>query len=187
MKSARRRFFCDDHLLKLCRWLRAAGYDVAWERAIDDGLLVARARTEGRIVLTLDREIERRRLAEGIVHVLSSHDPLRQLEEVVRAWELDLQAHPFTRCTVCNVELEAGTDEMAPPRVKASYTEYQRCPTCGRTYWEGTHVQRLRGLFARVAAPHAPSSVAWSTQRDEHEDEQRPPDQDGDGGRGQHR
>ena len=151
--GARRRFFCDDHLLKLCRWLRAAGYDVAWERAIEDGALVARARTEGRIILTLDREIGRRRLAEGIVHVLSSHDPEHQLAEVARTWELDLRTHAFTRCTVCNLALEADTGEDAPPRVKARCTEYQRCPSCGRTYWEGTHVRRLRERFGRIAGP----------------------------------
>ncbi len=150
--EARRRFFCDDHLLKLCRWLRAAGYDVAWERAIDDGDLVAWARAQGRIVLTLDREIARRRLAEGIVHVLSSHDPRRQLAEVARAWELDLEAYAFTRCTVCNVALEEGTGTDAPPRVRERHTVYRRCPSCGRTYWEGTHVQRLRRLFAGVAS-----------------------------------
>ena len=27
------RFFCDDHLRRLARWLRAAGLDVAWESA----------------------------------------------------------------------------------------------------------------------------------------------------------
>ena len=144
----RRRFFCDDHLLKLCRWLRAAGYDVAWERAVDDGDLIERARAEDRIVLTLDREIQRRRLAAGIVHVLSSHDPEQQLEEVARAWELDLVDRAFSRCTVCNVELEAGTDEAAPPRVKARCSTYRRCPACRRTYWEGTHTERLRALLA---------------------------------------
>lgn len=149
--TPRRRFFCDDHLLRLCRWLRAAGYDVAWERAIDDGALLERARAEGRIVLTLDRGISRRRLAEGVVHVLASHDPERQLAEVARAWELDLETHAFTRCTVCNVPLEVGTDEDAPPRVRAACTTYRRCPTCGRTYWEGTHVRRLTDLFGRVA------------------------------------
>ena len=145
-----RRFFCDDHLLKLCRWLRAAGYDVAWERAVDDAVLVARARAEGRIVLTLDRQIERRRLASGLVHVLSSHDPVRQLAEVARAWELDLRIRAFTRCTVCNVELEPGTAEGAPPRVRAACSAYTRCPTCGRTYWQGTHVRRLERLFRDV-------------------------------------
>jgi len=149
--ASRPRFFCDDHLLKLCRWLRAAGYDVAWERAVDDGDLVARARAEGRIVLTLDRQIARRRLAEGIVHVLSSHEPERQLAEVARAWELDLASLAFTRCTVCNVGLAEGTGEGAPPRVRARCASYRRCPDCGRTYWEGTHVERLAALFARVA------------------------------------
>lgn len=144
------RFACDDHLLKLCRWLRAAGYDVTWERAIDDAALLGIARIEDRIVLTLDRGIARRRGAEERVHVLASHDPRAQLEEVARAWELDLSARAFTRCTVCNVPLEPGSGERAPPKVRAWCATYERCPSCDRTYWQGTHVQRLRRLFAEV-------------------------------------
>jgi len=144
------RFACDDHLLKLCRWLRAAGYDVAWQRAVDDAALLRLARAEDRILLTLDRGIARRRGAEERVHVLASHDPRAQLVEVVRAWLLDLEAYAFTRCTVCNVALEEGDDEHAPPKVRAWCTTWRRCPRCRRTYWEGTHVQRLRGLFREV-------------------------------------
>lgn len=53
--GAQPRFFCDDHLRRLARWLRAAGYDAAWERAIDDRALLARCRDEDRVLLTLDR------------------------------------------------------------------------------------------------------------------------------------
>ena len=143
-------FLCDDHLLKLCRWLRAAGHDVAWERGIDDAVLVERARAEDRVILTLDREIARRRGAEGRVHVLASHDPEQQLEEVARAWLLDLVTGAFTRCTVCNVELEPAPDLRPPPRVRARPETYRRCPACERGYWEGTHTERLRALLERT-------------------------------------
>jgi hypothetical protein len=43
------KFFCDDQLGKLCRWLRIIGQDAVYEREIADHELVTRAREEGRI------------------------------------------------------------------------------------------------------------------------------------------
>ncbi|MHC4731276.1 MAG: Mut7-C RNAse domain-containing protein, partial [Planctomycetota bacterium] len=77
---AEARFFCDDHLRRLARWLRAAGYDVAWQAAIDDDDLLARAGAEGRVVLTLDRALARRG-GRGAC-LLPSHEPLAQLRFV---------------------------------------------------------------------------------------------------------
>jgi len=139
------RFSCDDHLRKLARWLRAAGLDVSWEKDIEDRVLLARAAREGRVVLTRDRGL---RSGPGVaVHHLGSPDPRAQLEEVVRRHHLDLETKAFTRCPVCNVLLEPCRAEDAPPKARAACDVFRRCPTCGRTYWEGTHVKRLRRLF----------------------------------------
>ena len=48
------KFFCDDQVGKLCRWLRIIGQDAVWEREIADLELIARARDEGRVILTRD-------------------------------------------------------------------------------------------------------------------------------------
>jgi len=144
------RFFCDDHLRRLARWLRAAGYDAAWERAVGDRDLLERSRTEGRVLLTLDRALAARAGERGCL--LPSHDPLEQLRYLVSRYHLDLFARAFTRCPVCNVELlEAGPGEVeVPPRVREACERFRRCPRCARAYWEGDHVRNMRARFASV-------------------------------------
>ena len=44
-----------------------------------------------------------------------------------------------------------------PPRVFASHAAFRRCPGCGRVYWEGTHVGRIRRVLdALRSEPDAP-------------------------------
>jgi hypothetical protein len=144
------RFFCDDHLWRLARWLRAAGYDAAWERAIEDAILLARCRGEGRVLLTLDRALAARAGAQGCL--LPSHDPLEQLRFLVLRYGLDLLARAFTRCPVCNEPLVEAPDAEVPARVRETCDRFWRCARCGRVYWEGDHVRNMRARF-RDAAP----------------------------------
>lgn len=153
---ARPRFLCDEHLQRLARWLRAAGYDAALQPGVDDGVLLARARREGRLLLTLDRALAERR-DSGCVRRLPSHDPREQLRHLVAEFGLDLDARAFTRCLRCNVEVEEADPATVdvPERVRDRCTRFRRCPRCGRVYWEGTHVERLRGLFRQAVAEAA--------------------------------
>lgn len=148
------RFFCDDHLRRLARWLRAAGYDAAWERAIEDDALLARSRDEGRILLTLDRALAER----GGGRPLPSHDPLEQLRFLVERYGLDLAARAFTRCPVCNEPLaEAAPEDVdVPARVRETCHRFWRCPRCGRAYWEGDHVRNMRARFEGLEGPPRP-------------------------------
>ncbi|MHC4225642.1 MAG: Mut7-C RNAse domain-containing protein [Planctomycetota bacterium] len=139
------RFFCDDHLRRLARWLRAAGYDVAWEKTLEDRDLLRRCREEGRVLLTLDRGLK-----GSEVRLLPSHDPLEQLRFVRRAFDLDLLSHAFTRCPVCNLLLEETEDVDVPERVRSCCDRFWRCPDCDRTYWEGDHVRHMRKRFEEV-------------------------------------
>jgi len=141
------RLFCDDHLRRLARWLRAAGHDVAWERAIDDRTLLRRCREERRILLTLDRGLAERRGAD--VTLLPSHDPMEQLRYVVERFHLDLTADAFSRCPLCNAPLSETTADAVdvPDRVRARCDRFWRCSGCGRTYWRGDHVQHMRERF----------------------------------------
>jgi uncharacterized protein with PIN domain len=143
------RFFCDDHLRRLARWLRAAGFDTAWEEAIEDRELQRRCREEGRILLTLDRA-----LAGQETCLLPSHDPLEQLRFLKDRFDLDLLAGAFTRCPVCNTPLVEATGEVeVPARVKETCDRFWRCPGCSRTYWEGDHVRHMRERFQGVMDP----------------------------------
>lgn len=140
------RFFCDDHLRRLARWLRAAGYDTAWEASISDAELLTRCRAEDRILLTLDHRLAAAAAGQGCL--LPSHDPVLQLRHLRHRFALDLLSHAFTRCPVCNVPTELAQEVEVPPRVRELCAEFWRCPSCARVYWHGDHVRHMTERFS---------------------------------------
>lgn len=55
------RFYCDEMLARLARLLRAAGYDTLLsEGGEQDAAMAGRARAEGRVLVTRDRELAAR-------------------------------------------------------------------------------------------------------------------------------
>lgn len=154
------RFFCDAMLGRLARWLRALGFDTAYESGIADSELRARALAEGRLVLTRDWLLEEQARGEGVL-MISQDDPRSQLAEVLSTLGPPLPAHPFTRCTLCNVPLEGLATEAArplvPARTLAAHRCFTRCPSCGRVYWEGGHVRRMRARLEGILARSQPT------------------------------
>ena len=142
------RFLADSMLGKLARWLRVLGYDAAYERAMDDAALVERAREEGRVLLTRDRGLlKRRRLRSGVL--VDHDDPMEQLGQLARQFGLSLDpGRLFHRCLECNVmmdpvEPEAIREEV-PPYVFRTQKRFARCPACGKVFWAATHVDGMR-------------------------------------------
>jgi len=145
----RPRFFCDDHLRRLGRWLRAAGYDTAWESSIDDRRMLERCRREGRALVTMHRALA---AATGVtVCLVPTHDSFEQLRFVRKRFGLDLLAQAFTRCPVCNVAVEPDEGRSAPERVRSACTDFRRCPECGRIYWRGEHVVHMIERFEQAS------------------------------------
>jgi len=147
------RFVADSMLGRLAKWLRAFGFGVLYEPFADDHELIAWARERGAIVLTRDTRFPR---PPDVRIIFITHDRVgEQLRQVAREAPLDLdQARLLSRCTVCNQELLAATrDEVwqqVPPFVYLTQESYARCPGCGRVYWEGTHVARMRRQLERL-------------------------------------
>lgn len=142
------RFVADSMLGGLARWLRILGYDVAYEATVDDGALARRSVEEGRRLLTRDRRLPEEWRIEGVV-VVEADDPVDQVREVVARLDLDPdESRAFTRCPVCNEELEtAEIDEVrerVPDGVLRRHDEFRRCVGCGKVYWRGGHVRRMR-------------------------------------------
>jgi hypothetical protein len=147
------RFSADAMLGRLARWLRIVGFDTAWQAGIPDAELVRQAFTEKRVILTRDRALPREWRVSG-VYLVEAIEPLEQLREVARHFDLAESLHPFTRCSRCNARLESTSKAIAhgsvPPRVWAAQTQFQRCPSCKRFYWSGTHTDRMRAVIADV-------------------------------------
>ena len=86
------RFLCDAMLGGLARWLRAAGYEAAFEYGIDDAELLRRARATGAVLLSSDGPMfERNVIRDGVVRahfVPRGLSKVEQLANVLRALEL---------------------------------------------------------------------------------------------------
>jgi uncharacterized protein with PIN domain len=139
---------------KLARWLRVLGCDVEYFPAIDDGELVARALRDGRLILTRDTLLVRRRGA-STSHFFVSGDHFRdQLRQVVEHFAIDPAGRFLTRCLECNAllaEIDRGAvSGRVPPYVYATQTEFRACPSCGKLYWAGTHRERMAAEVAAI-------------------------------------
>lgn len=151
-------FVLDVHLGRLARNLRLLGIDAVHDPAAGDPRLVAISQGEGRTLLTRDRGLLMRSgLADG--SFVRETEPVSQTVEVVRRFRLTGSVRPFTRCLVCNgilVEADAGHPDI-PPAVRSEHHRFRRCPGCGRLYWEGSHVGRLRALVTEIETRAAES------------------------------
>lgn len=145
------RFAVDAMLGRLARWLRALGFDTTYSPDIDDHDLVALANREQRILLTRDRHlITFLRPNQGLL--LQTGRPLAQLDRVARNFGLSPTDDLFNRCLMCNSRLRAATtDEITAQVRERSRTlpgPFLACPGCGRIYWPGSHVKRMRQSLA---------------------------------------
>lgn len=144
------RFVADAHLGGLARLLRMTGFDTLYRNDIHDDEIAALAAGEGRIALTRDRELLKRRdIDHGCyVHALK---PREQFREIVGRLQLEALAKPFTRCLQCNTALtaveRAAVLAVLPPRVAERYERFSTCADCGRVYWEGSHWERMREVL----------------------------------------
>lgn len=150
------RFVADAHLGGLARLLRMAGFDTLYDNHFHDDEVEAIAARDGRIVLTRDRELlKRRSITHGCyVHALKAP---RQLREVFERLDLAGGVRPFTLCLYCNAPLhaiaKAQVADQLPPSVRALQTEFSTCDICRRVYWKGSHWRRMRTLLDETVAP----------------------------------
>ena len=149
------RFVADAHLGGLARLLRMTGFDTLYDNGFRDDKVEALALGEGRIVLTRDRELlKRRRITHGCyVHALP---PAEQLREVFDRLDLAASARPFTLRPVCNAPLHAVDKAQVaaalPPGVRDRHERFSRCDRCLRVFWEGSHWQRMRSMIDDLLA-----------------------------------
>lgn len=153
------KFIVDNNVGRLAKWLRVLGFDTLFINPIADEDLLAIARRDGRIIVTKDTAFLRRReVIDGRLKVVfvRSNDRLGQLREVIEALNLPAPDRWFSRCLACNAPLtavpKAEVADQVPPYVYATQNGFQRCPSCGRVYWPGTHWERMRAELQTVMA-----------------------------------
>ena len=149
------RFVLDGHLGRLAAYLRMLGFDTWYDRWADDTQLAAVASSEGRLLLTRDVGLlKRREVEQG--YCVRSHKPHDQLREVSRRFALRSQFMPFRRCMDCNgplypVPKEEVADQL-PPHTRETKEEFSRCQHCGKVFWRGSHYLRMLGWIEELTA-----------------------------------
>lgn len=163
------RLLCDEMLLRLGKWLRAAGYDTAIAgRGDPDEIVVELALREERLLLTCDKRLVarletvavERRPAWLLLPSSRARDAVPLLEEQLG---LDMRFAPWSRCLKCNVLLEdvARVDVSAAwIAVAPADKDLFRCPACRHVFWEGSHVRRLDERLASLPRGPAATSAA---------------------------
>jgi hypothetical protein len=166
------RFVTDSSLEFLARRLRVLGYDVRTVRGARLDELFEVGRAEGRTVLTLSHRRPRRFADVPAIGVARDRP-----EEALRALAAGHEptGPPFSRCPLCNDALQSRHPFEArgevPGRVLRAHRSLRYCPTCGKWYWEGTHVARLRAWLESAlgrppGAPGAPHGPVPPADRD---------------------
>ena len=153
------KLLCDEMLMRLGRWLRAAGYDTAIASpGTADREVVARAVGEDRLLITCDRQMAEHRLVRGRLLVLKSQGLHACARELAARLQIDWMHRPFSRCLVCNTRLKRGDERhfsRVPPTSREAIDEVYVCPGCGKTFWHGSHVKRMRRKLAAWKATHS--------------------------------
>ena len=150
------RFAADSSLDWFARRLRILGYDVLVLRDSRLEQVCERAHGEGRVVLTLSRRVP----ASGtfvVRFIVARDDPAASLRELAARYQPG--AAPFSRCTACNHPLVAarGGEADLPADAPRDARAVRRCPSCGKWYWRGSHVDRLREWFERALGHPLPA------------------------------
>jgi len=149
------RFILDAHLGKLAAYLRLLGFDTMYSNHMDDVDLAFIAAKEGRILLSRDRGLLKRKIVTFGGYVQNT-DPPKQIMEIYHRFHLAEYAMPFTRCTVCNGILnEVSIDEVVdklPEKTSEYIDQCWHCQDCHKLYWKGSHFIGIKKIFAEISA-----------------------------------
>ncbi len=144
------KFIVDNNVGKLVKWLRIMGYDTRFFNGSNDSHMIATALAEGRVILTRDTQIVKRRVVtSGQLRavLIQSDEPELQMQQVIDTLNLDCQFRPFAICLECNQPLlersRQQVKDLVLPYVFQTQSQYMECPACHRIYWRGTHWQAM--------------------------------------------
>ncbi len=140
------KFIADVMLGRLAKRMRLLGFDVLYDRSYDDNEVIRRSLDQNRVILTRDIALSKRPLAANCV-LIKSDSVAKQLDQLLATFPDEAQ-RPLTRCSVCNSQLALFSREEArdlvPDHVLEAHTEFLHCESCGRVFWKGTHVRRMK-------------------------------------------
>ena len=147
------KFILTKELGKLCKWLRILGFDSVYFKENNKGLLLLEALRQSRIILTRNHNISKERSVKVIN--IKSQNLKEQLTQLIQELNLNLDKEKmFSRCVICNLELEyiekEKIKEKVPEYVFSTQNDFYICRGCNRIYWQGTHWGNVSKILEEI-------------------------------------
>lgn len=160
------RFVADSMLGSVARKLRIFGFDTLYVVHVADSEVLRIGVEQDRVILTADKEFFKRIVkakARGVL--VGGSDELEDLVHILRKTGIRSVEWAATgaesRCAVCNGRLSSSAVNALdvrgslPEKVARSLdnnrnSKIYRCEGCGKLYWEGSHVRRIRQLARNI-------------------------------------
>ena len=155
-KSNEIKFVADSMLGSVARKLRIFGFDTLYVAHLDDSEVLKIGVDQDRVILTADKEFFKRIVkakAKGVL--VDGSDEQKALVHIFEKNGIESVdgIGPESRCSLCNGSLTTidvkDVQEVLPERIRANHNFF-RCSSCGKLYWEGSHVRRMRILARNI-------------------------------------
>jgi uncharacterized protein with PIN domain len=154
------KFITDASLARLAKWLRILGYDTAVFTREAGREMLRQAEAEDRIVMTRRGDMTERQFA-GTLFLITDVIVSKQLDAVIKKFSLKIDRRKmFGICLECNQKLQPVKREevrdLVPQFVFENCAQYNRCSSCHRIYWMGTHPRNVLKFMERHIPNHLP-------------------------------
>ncbi len=175
-------FLVDAMLGNIARKLRIFGFDAIYMAQAHDDEILKIGIEQDRVILTADKQLFKRIVKVGARGVLVNGGA-SELEDLVHILTKNgitsvSMSGIGSRCSICNGHLEVRTsdqvknvddnnnndhDVTVPDKVIACHNQFFQCIACGKIYWEGGHLKRIRALIQNLDAKLVGSDCITTT------------------------
>jgi uncharacterized protein len=150
-------FLADAMLGDIARKLRILGYDTTYIKDTSDSCVLQAALKEKRILLTRDKDLFKRVVKRGVQGILlEKQDETDNIayaltKNKIYCVSFDVRT---ARCSLCNgiIEPRSSTEvnKRLPRNIVTTHNKFFQCSSCGKDYWEGSHISRLHMLAQKI-------------------------------------
>ena len=148
------KFILTPELGRLAKWLRILGFDTVYVTKTNVSMLLIQALRDKRIILTRNERIINKLRPIRLVRI-KSDGVKHQLKQIFADLKIRVEKDTmFSRCTICNAELniinKTQLKDKVPAYVFKTQQSFFKCPCCQRIYWSGTHWGNVNKILIEI-------------------------------------
>ena len=157
MNDKKPTFIVDAMLGNLAKKLRLLGFDSLYSSSIEDDDLLKVAKSENRVIVTMDEELANKAKKHEIMTISITNqneiDQFFQINEKIKLGKCIVSSNT-TRCPVCNGKIKhiekKDVLNKVPVGVFENMNDFWICNKCEKIYWEGTHIKNLQKFTSEL-------------------------------------